>query len=77
MFSDYKFHNVGIGSDKPDVKDDGRYEVTKVESDRGRFRTPSLRDVARTGPWFHDGSAATLEQAITIMASGGIPNAIG
>jgi cytochrome c peroxidase len=74
MFSDYQFHNVGIGSDKTDGRDEGRFEVTKIESDRGRFRTPSLRDVARTGPYFHDGSAATLEQAIAIMASGGVPN---
>lgn len=74
LFSDYKFHNVGIGADQPDYSDFGRFEVTKVESDRGRFRTPTLRDVARTGPWFHDGSAATLDQAIAIMASGGIAN---
>lgn len=65
MFSDWKFHNAGVGG--PD--DLGRYERTKVEADRGRFRTPSLRGVMRTGPWFHDGSAATLDQALAVMTS--------
>jgi cytochrome c peroxidase len=74
MFSDYQFHNIGVGSGKTEDRDEGRFEVSKIESDRGRFRTPSLRDVARTGPWFHDGSAATLDQAIAVMATGGIPN---
>ena len=71
LFSDYAFHNAGIGS----ADDAGRFEVTKLESDRGRFRTPSLRSVANSGPWFHDGSAATLAEAIRKMASGGVPNA--
>lgn len=45
----------------------GRYHVTKREEDKHVFRVPSLRNVARTAPYFHDGSAATLKDAIQIM----------
>jgi cytochrome c peroxidase len=48
--------------------DYGRYNVTKQESDRYFFRVPSLRNVALTAPYFHDGSAETLEQAVKVMA---------
>lgn len=46
----------------------GRFNVTQNEADRHVFRVPSLRNVALTPPYFHDGSAQTLEQAIAIMA---------
>lgn len=46
----------------------GRYNVTKREADRHVFKVPSLRNVAVTAPYFHDGSAATLEQAVVVMA---------
>jgi cytochrome c peroxidase len=45
----------------------GRYEVTKVESDKYLFKVPSLRNVTKTGPYFHDGSVATLDEAIRLM----------
>ncbi|HZR37786.1 MAG TPA: cytochrome-c peroxidase [Nevskia sp.] len=48
--------------------DYGRFNVTHDEADRYTFKVPSLRNVALTGPYFHDGSAQTLEQAVTIMA---------
>jgi len=48
--------------------DYGRYNVTHNESDRYVFRVPSLRNVIHTAPYFHDGSAATLTQAIQVMA---------
>jgi cytochrome c peroxidase len=48
--------------------DYGRYNVTKNESDRFVFRVPSLRNVEHTAPYFHDGSAATLDDAIQVMA---------
>src|SRR5262249_48535507 len=48
--------------------DYGRYNVTKNESDRFVFRAPSLRNVDHTAPYFHDGSAETLEQAVQVMA---------
>ena len=38
------------------------------------FKTPTLRDVARLGPYFHDGSVASLQEAVTLMAKGGVPN---
>lgn len=47
--------------------DNGRYNVTHKESDRYLFKVPSLRNVALTAPYFHDASAATLEQAINTM----------
>jgi cytochrome c peroxidase len=50
------------------TSDYGRYNVTGNEDDRFKFKVPSLRNVARTAPYFHDGSATTLKQAITIMA---------
>jgi cytochrome c peroxidase len=46
----------------------GRYAVTKREEDRHVFKVPSLRNVGRTAPYFHDGSAATLDQAVLVMA---------
>lgn len=70
------YHNVGIGIEgkKPDEVDVGRQKVTKSESDFASFKTPSLRNVTRTAPYFHDGSIATLEEAVNFMASGGYPN---
>jgi cytochrome c peroxidase len=50
-----------------ELADLGRYPVTKLERDRHVFRVPSLRNVALTAPYFHDGSAATLADAITTM----------
>lgn len=56
LLSDGKFYRLGVGG-----KDDlGRAAVTGNKEDRYKFRTPSLRDVARTGPYMHDGSLATL-----------------
>jgi cytochrome c peroxidase len=46
----------------------GRFNVTRAEQDRYVFKVPSLRDVAETAPYFHDGSAETLEEAISVMA---------
>ncbi|WP_084366933.1 cytochrome-c peroxidase [Neokomagataea thailandica] len=48
--------------------DDGRIGVTKNPNDEHRFKVPNLRNVALTGPWFHDGSAKTLEDAVRMMA---------
>jgi cytochrome c peroxidase len=67
------FFNIGLelGKSKPDV---GRFNVTKDEADRGAFKTPSLRSVELSAPYFHDGSAATLKDAVGYMASGGKPD---
>ncbi len=57
-----------IGLVKPyETKDLGRYEVTKNEADKYLFKVPSLRNIEKTAPYFHDGSVATLDQAITLM----------
>ena len=83
LFTDLQFHNVGIGMDAPpDKLDKGRFAALKdlKEDDpervkwTGAFKTPTLRDVAQSGPYFHDGSAATLEEAVEIMTGGGKPN---
>ncbi len=76
LYTDWDFHNVGIGWDPKEKKfaDEGRKDATKDEKDIGKFKTPSLRDVAKTAPYFHDGSVATLEEAIELMASGGKKN---
>ena len=73
LFTDLKYHNVGIGMDKqePDL---GRFAVTQAEADRGAFKTPSLRDISKSAPYFHNGSVATLEEAVELMTSGGIDN---
>ena len=67
------FFNIGLeqGKDKPDP---GRFNVTKNEADRGAFKTPTLRSVALSAPYFHDGSAATLKEAVRYMAGGGKPD---
>lgn len=51
-----------------DTKDMGRFEVTKNEADKKMFKVPSLRNVAKTGPYFHDGSVKTLNEAVSLMA---------
>ncbi len=73
LFTDQQFHNIGIGMDQAKV-DAGRYEVTKRPEDTGAFKTPTLRDIAKSAPYFHDGSAKTLEEAVDIMLAGGKPN---
>jgi cytochrome c peroxidase len=72
LFTDLQYHNVGIGSDA-EVPDEGRYKVSLVEQDRGAFKTPTLRDVTRTAPYFHDGSAETLDEAVRLMMGQGLP----
>ena len=72
-FTDEDYHNLGVGMDKehPDL---GRYTVTQHEADKGAFKTPTLRDVARSGPYMHDGSLATLEHVVDFYATGGHAN---
>jgi cytochrome c peroxidase len=65
-FGVVKDYWVETGSQKIDP---GRYAVTKKEEDRYVFRVPMLRNIARTAPYFHDGSVATLERAVRVMAS--------
>jgi cytochrome c peroxidase len=73
LFTDQQFHNIGIGMDQPEF-DVGRFKVTNKPEDTGAFKTPTLRDIAKSAPYFHDGSVKTLEEAVDIMLGGGKPN---
>lgn len=72
-FSDGGFHNIGVGMDE-EKPDPGRFAVTKLEGDRGAFKTPTLREIARTAPYMHDGSLKTLEEVVEFYDKGGIEN---
>ena len=102
LFSDQKFHNIGIAArehDFPklankalrvvrtgdakqidelalqtDLSEMGRFLVTKNENDIGSFKTPTLRNVAITGPYMHDGSLTTLWDVMDHYNKGGLPN---
>ena len=77
-FTDGQFHNLGIGMDQaePDL---GRFVVTQIELDRGAFKTPTLREIARTAPYMHDGRFKTLEEVVDFYSDGGLmtPNKAG
>lgn len=62
------FQKLGSVVPWPDQKDLGRYEVTKAEFDKMLFKVPSLRNVTKTAPYYHDGSVATIEDAVRTMA---------
>ena len=62
------FQKLGLVRAWPDSKDRGRFEITRRDVDWMVFRVPTLRNVARTGPYFHDGSVSDLETAIQLMA---------
>jgi cytochrome c peroxidase len=70
------YFNVGVGTDgRPeDQVDTGRMAVTNAPADWAAFKPPSLRNVSKSAPYFHDGSAATLDDALKVMVSGGIAN---
>ena len=75
LFTDDQFHNLGTGMDASgELKDVGRFTQTKIEAQRGAFRTPSLRNVAQTAPYLHDGSLKTLAEVIDFYVGGGNSN---
>lgn len=86
LYSDTLFHNVGVGFDKnnPDLERgqaladaaarDRKPAPADTETFKGAYKTPSLRGLALTAPYFHDGRAATLEEAADFMLQGGIDN---
>jgi cytochrome c peroxidase len=104
LFTDNKFHNLGVGLDKGDrssqqvsvrlaagvetkvpaalldsmfrapAGDAGRFEATGVEKDRFAYRTPTLRNIALTAPYMHDGSLVTLRDVVDFYDRGGNPN---
>jgi cytochrome c peroxidase len=65
----HMYQIAGLVRPWPNQKDLGRYEVTRDESHKMMFKVPSLRNVTRTGPYFHDGSVASLKQAVTMMGA--------
>jgi cytochrome c peroxidase len=71
LYTDNLFHNTGVGFDKPEP-DKGRGGHTKDAKEEGQFKTPSLRSVGTHPPYFHDGSAKTLDEAVDVMLAGGI-----
>ena len=73
-FTDEKFHNTGIGWRVNSFDDDGRFAVTHNEADRGAFKTPTLRDVADSPPYTHQGRLASLKDLIDFYDAGGNPN---
>jgi cytochrome c peroxidase len=75
LFTDGKFHNTGEGVDEEgNLTDPGRYGETKAEADRGAFKTPSLRNVAESAPYMHDGRLKTLDDVVQFYAGGGNSN---
>ena len=71
--TDEKYHNLGVGmaAENPDL---GRFTVTQDEKDRGAFKTPTIRNVAQTAPYMHDGSQKTLEEVVEWYNKGGHAN---
>jgi cytochrome c peroxidase len=75
LFTDGKFHNLGVGMDqKGELRDLGRYDQTKADADRGAFKTPTLRNIAQTAPYMHDGSQKTLREVVDFYVGGGNSN---
>ena len=75
LFTDNKFHNIGVGADTWGTFEDvGRYVQTKSASDMGAFKTPTLRNIAKTAPYMHDGSLATLKDVVDHYVGGGTSN---
>jgi len=75
LFTDGQFHNTGQGfGDNEEFSDLGRFKITKLENERGQFKTPTLRNVAVTGPYMHDGKLKTLKDVVDFYAGKGNSN---
>jgi len=61
------YQKLGLVKAWPELKDQGRFEATKVETDKFYFKVPSLRNITETGPYLHDGSVKTLEEMVSKM----------
>jgi cytochrome c peroxidase len=71
-FTDNSFHNIGLesfGDENPDL---GRYAEKPIKVLKGAFKTPTIRDITYTAPYFHDGSSATLEEVVEHYVKGGV-----
>jgi cytochrome c peroxidase len=75
LFTDNKFHNIGVGTDTSgNFADVGLYAQSKNTADMGAFKTPTLRNIAETAPYMHDGSQATLKDVVDHYVGGGTSN---
>jgi len=75
LFTDNKFHNLGVGlNSKGELTDLGRYNESKQEADKGAFKTPTLRNIAQSAPYMHDGSLKTLKDVVDFYVGGGTSN---
>jgi len=75
VFTDHLFHNLGAGMDSQgEIADPGRFKITGREQDRGAFKTPTLRNVALTAPYMHDGSLRSLKEVVDFYVGGGSSN---
>jgi len=74
-FDEVVFHNNGLynldGNGAYPARDQGIYDVTHKDGDRGRFKAPTLRNIVLTAPYMHDGSLATLDDVIDMYVAGG------
>jgi cytochrome c peroxidase len=70
-FTDDGFHNIGLASHGTAQPDMGRFLIRPVPAAKGAFKTPTLRDIELTAPYFHDGSAKTLRDVVEHYAKGG------
>ena len=73
-FTDERFHNTGVAYRDGLLLDEGRFVVSADPRNHGAFKTPTLREIARTAPYMHDGSLATLEDVVEFYSEGGRPN---
>ena len=75
LFTDNKFHNLGVGAELDgSLADIGRFEVSQVETDKGAFKTPHLRNIADSGPYMHDGHLKTLKEVVDFYVGAGNSN---
>ena len=73
-FTDEQFHNTGVAWRDGLLVDEGRFAISGNPRDRGAFKTPTLREVARTAPYMHDGSFSRLEDVVEFYSEGGRAN---
>ncbi len=75
LFTDNKFHNLGVGAELDgSLADIGRFEVSQVETDKGAFKTPHLRNIADSAPYMHDGHLRTLKEVVDFYVGAGNSN---
>ncbi|WP_238926311.1 cytochrome-c peroxidase [Achromobacter xylosoxidans] len=70
LLTDHQFHNIGLSFYGRRNQDLGRYEATRDPADLGKFRTPSLRNVAQAGPWMHNGLFPDLRGLLRMYNAG-------